>query len=886
MTMRRNYVVHDAAPIWLLAILIFLAAFAPGAFAADDAARMAAAGKALDRLYRTQRPNGSWESAGQGTAATSAAAFAMLSQRKFWGEKAEVYQEATERAMEYIVRHATLQNAGNRADGAKICPEASAICAGVYWYDGTNSTVATGLAAAAIATHATTAGLGSVATRAGPLAGMTWASVLQGITNMLSASQIVSGNAGAGGWGAVLPGDASESVTATRWALLALVYSESVGSETPSATKSELTRRTGMIRDADRAVCGDSSPSECDFGGKGGWLLAMRYSGFDVSNAEVRAALTWLDTHWAAGAGGAASAGDDSIFALYAGLESALGVQSADSIRNKDLQCEEASSSSPGATDCNWWGDLSGRLIASQRGDGGWGALAGADEVLATALNAAVLGGAHIPLERIACPSDEAFWMSRWNAWPTAEVALGSKQYSPKEIAALSRDGMGTGGVSRDIGSALARALAAAKLNVLRGSDATPVSPSIAAAGQLLREAAGKSPLEMEPASILGAKMAEAYAALDSYNRGLLTAGCAVSGAPVISSGDGKGAAGDSIAPIYRAASAPASFSPRTLGRIRLRQRNGVTAIAVSADGGTIATAGADRKIRIWEASTGRQKQVLRGTLGLPSGLALSADGMTLCSASSDSEIRFWNLQTARETGKLRGNEHGIRALAMSADGAKLASAGDETRILIWDLASRKLSKILYGPTDFVNSAAFSPDGSMLAVGDESSRVLIFRLAGGGAARSLLGHAGPVDAVSFSPDGRLLASSGEDGTILLWDARTGKRQSTLRTTGSAVRTISFSPDGKLLASGGEDGRVLLWRTDSGSLDRELPGAGGAVNALLFSGNGNNLLGADQTGELAVWNTATNGKFQTIRVPNEPEPISAIGDSRPTPTNQN
>jgi hypothetical protein len=65
--------------------------------------------------------------------------------------------------------------------------------------------------------------------------------------------------------------------------------------------------------------------------------------------------------------------------------------------------------------------------------------------------------------------------------------------------------------------------------------------------------------------------------------------------------------------------------------------------VAYSPDGRRIATAGADRTVKVWDAATGQELLTLRGHSDDVAGLAYSPDGRRLASASYDRTVKVWN---------------------------------------------------------------------------------------------------------------------------------------------------------------------------------------------------------------------------------------------------
>jgi WD40 repeat protein len=62
-------------------------------------------------------------------------------------------------------------------------------------------------------------------------------------------------------------------------------------------------------------------------------------------------------------------------------------------------------------------------------------------------------------------------------------------------------------------------------------------------------------------------------------------------------------------------------------------------------DGRTLASGGDDRRIVLWDATTGSELCVLRGSSADVFALAFSPDDSLLASGSYDGAIRFWHAE-------------------------------------------------------------------------------------------------------------------------------------------------------------------------------------------------------------------------------------------------
>jgi WD40 repeat protein len=65
--------------------------------------------------------------------------------------------------------------------------------------------------------------------------------------------------------------------------------------------------------------------------------------------------------------------------------------------------------------------------------------------------------------------------------------------------------------------------------------------------------------------------------------------------------------------------------------------------VAISADGQTIVSGGADGTVRVWDAISGEQLEVLRGHTGTVWSVALSADGQHVVSGGFDGTVKVWD---------------------------------------------------------------------------------------------------------------------------------------------------------------------------------------------------------------------------------------------------
>ncbi len=239
-----------------------------------------------------------------------------------------------------------------------------------------------------------------------------------------------------------------------------------------------------------------------------------------------------------------------------------------------------------------------------------------------------------------------------------------------------------------------------------------------------------------------------------------------------------------------------------------------VRTVAISPDGQTVASAGADAQIILWDvASETMRFEPLAGHVSHINSVAFSPDGTLLASAGGDGLIRLWDVQTGEPASNpLAGHEGEIYSLAFSPDGRWLASGGFDATARLWNLSVDPPTSVTLAHQDRVMAVAFSPDGRLLATGSHDNTVSLWDVHTQlPVYLALTGHTNYVSSVAFSPDGRMIASGSWDKTIILWDAATGRALGKpLAGHTDTVSAVAFSPDSRLLVSAGWDMALDLW----------------------------------------------------------------------------
>lgn len=133
-------------------------------------------------------------------------------------------------------------------------------------------------------------------------------------------------------------------------------------------------------------------------------------------------------------------------------------------------------------------------------------------------------------------------------------------------------------------------------------------------------------------------------------------------------------------------------FSPKNPESVLPDNFQTVLAIAFSLDCKLMATGGFDNDkgsyfARLWDVETGKElRRVMHGTKGHGiTSLAFSPDGKTLATGSDDARLRLFDVDTGKERKVFPKDSYAYRrgrGVAFAPDGKTVAASGDATRFV------------------------------------------------------------------------------------------------------------------------------------------------------------------------------------------------------------
>jgi WD40 repeat protein len=320
-----------------------------------------------------------------------------------------------------------------------------------------------------------------------------------------------------------------------------------------------------------------------------------------------------------------------------------------------------------------------------------------------------------------------------------------------------------------------------------------------------------------------------------------------------------------------------------------LQHPNGVITAALSPDGKTALTGGADGTARLWDTATGEpvgQALDHRPKDGVCQivAAAFSPDGELVLTGTqvidvqkkrfAGGEVRLWRAKTGAPVGKPWSHPGPLKTVVFSPDGTRALTGcialtkstdpaqkkpeGFSGEAKLWDVATGDPINQPLRQSKPIWAVAFSPNGRILLTGSEGGDVQFWSAATGLPLFTFQNQLGNVNSVAFSPDGKtaLTSRTYEKASAMLWEVPSGLGEVVPFVRAPGAHAFAFAPNGANLVTGGADGKVRWWdlakKKETHFPSRHRHG----VFALAFSPDGKILASGGPDANIQLWDAAT------------------------------
>ena len=288
-----------------------------------------------------------------------------------------------------------------------------------------------------------------------------------------------------------------------------------------------------------------------------------------------------------------------------------------------------------------------------------------------------------------------------------------------------------------------------------------------------------------------------------------------------------------------------------------------VRSVAFDPGGERLVTASDDRSARIWNVRQGRELKMLTGHLDEVRAARFIDTGERVATAGVDRTLRLWEANSGTELDALRieGFEGQILGLAVAPGGSLVATASADGLGHVWRVEGFAAAASFTGHDSYIRAIAISSDSQRIVTGSNDRTARVWRTKQDAPPIVLAGHRELVVAADFSPDGDRIVTASTDGSVRVWDATSGAQVGVIDRHRGGAFAASFSADGRTIATGAGDGIARLWDAATLALLGEFPRHGDAVRWVRFSRDGQRLLTASQDFSARLWAVADRKELQ-------------------------
>lgn len=263
-----------------------------------------------------------------------------------------------------------------------------------------------------------------------------------------------------------------------------------------------------------------------------------------------------------------------------------------------------------------------------------------------------------------------------------------------------------------------------------------------------------------------------------------------------------------------------------------------------------------ERKVEVWNLSTGRLQVNLSSRPGRVRGLGFSSDGTRLVTASSDLPSAVWSTVTGEREVELLGQYQLASAHFDGAGNVLGRELSGTTHLWVHPLTARAERVVTNS-----DIAELSQVGSQVFLTTRTSEATIWEPGSSERPLRLNSHTGTISDARFTMDGSKVLTTSIDTTARLWDSATGSELWSYRHGEPLKRGLFNREEGHVVVI--SDTSIAILDAATGNRIVKIQKEEQILRGMHVCTNGSRIVTTDTKGHVAMWNAATGALVSVI-----------------------